>query len=138
MLKRAAMTVAALGAVIALPNALAVWEYVHKPFAGKYAVYGGFVDEAHQPTRGDARLVITITDQSAKEMFNAIGPDIQRRCAAQGSRLRQRDMLLCRHHPKDGYWCTLGFDLSTGLSIGGSASGAACPDTTSSIPGARR
>lgn len=126
MLKRTALALATVCAVIALPNAQAVWEYVHKPFVGKYALYGGFLDEAHPATSGDTKLVVNLTDKSAKEMFNAIGPDVQTHCADPGFRLRQRDMLLCRYRPKDGYWCTFGFDLSTGLSIGGSVGGAAC------------
>lgn len=126
MLKRAALTLATACAVIALPNAQAVWEYVHKPFLGKYALYGGFLGEAHSPTAGDTKLVVNLTDNSAREMFNAIGPDVKTDCADRGFRLRQRDMLLCRYRPKDGYWCTFGFDLSTGLSIGGAVGGAAC------------
>jgi hypothetical protein len=126
MLKRPSLTLATVCALIALPNAQAVWEYVHKPFAGKYTLYGGFLDEAHSPSPGDTKLVVNLTGNSAKEMFQAIGPDIQTDCADRGFRLRQRDMLLCRYRPKDGYWCTFGFDLSTGLSIGGSVGGAAC------------
>ena len=128
MLKRTALILSALCAVIALPNARAVWEYAHKPFTGKYAIYGGDPDEAQPPTTGDTKLVVNLTDSSAKEMFDAIGPDLQSSCAVRGFRLRQRDMLLCRYRPKDGYWCTFGFDLSTGLSIGGSVGGAACQD----------
>ena len=126
MLKRTSLTVATVCAMIALPNAQAVWEYVHKPFAGKYTLYGGSLDEAHAPTPGDIKLVVNLTGNSAKEMFNGIGADGQTNCADGGARLRQRDMLLCRYRPKDGYWCNFGFDLSTGLSIGGSVGGAAC------------
>jgi hypothetical protein len=126
MLKRASLTLATVCSLIALPHAQATWEYVHKPFAGKYTLYGGFLDEAHSPTPGDTKLVVNLTGNSAKEMFNGIGPDGQTTCADGDARLRQRDMLLCRYHPKDGYWCTFGFDLSTGLSIGGAVGGAAC------------
>ena len=59
-------------------------------------------------------------------MFDAIGPDLRDGCADPQIRLRNRDMLLCRHHAKDGYRCEFGFDLSTGLSIGGSVGGAMC------------
>lgn len=127
MLKRTTLTLATICVVITLPNAQAVWEYVHKPFAGKYTLYGGFLDEAHAPTSGDTKLVVNLTDNAAKEMFNAIGPDVQADCPDRGFRLRQRDMLLCRYRRSDGYWCTFGFDLSTGLSVGGSVGGAACP-----------
>jgi hypothetical protein len=126
MLKRSALTISIVCAVLAFPNARAVWEYAHTPFAGKYQVYGGFLDEAHAPSPGDTKVAITISDNSAKEMFNAIGPDVDSGCKIQNLRLRQRDMLLCRYRPKDGYWCTFGFDLSTGLSIGGTVGGGAC------------
>jgi hypothetical protein len=126
MLKRTALTLATMCALMALPHAQAVWKYMHQPFVGKYTLYGGVLDDAHAPAPGDVKVVMNITDAPAKEMFNAIGPDVQTNCADKGFRLRQRDMLLCRYRPKDGYWCTFGFDLSTGLSIGGSVGGAAC------------
>lgn len=128
MLKRIALTISIACTVLAVPNVQAVWEYANKPFVGKYQVYGGFLDEAHSPSAGDTKVAITISENAAKEMFNAIGPDVDSGCKTQDLRLRQRDMLLCRYRPKDGYWCTFGFDLSTGLSIGGTVGGAACPN----------
>jgi hypothetical protein len=112
--------------VLAAQNALAVWEYIHTPFTGTAAIYGGFLDEARVPTPGDTKIAFNLTGKSAKEMFDAIGPDQKGGCSAPGLRVRQKDMLLCRYRPKDGYWCNFGFDLSTGLSIGGSIGGAAC------------
>jgi hypothetical protein len=123
MLKRMAVTLATVCALLALPTARAVWEYAQKPFVGSYQLYGGFPDRAHAASAGDIKLAINLADNSAKEMFNAIGPDIESHCDVRGFRLRQRDMLLCRYRAKDGYWCTFGFDLSTGLSIGGEVDG---------------
>ena len=126
MLKRSALIIAIAFAVLAFPNAQAVWEYGYNPFAGKYQVYGGFLDDAHPPSAGDTKVAITISKTAAKEMFNAIGPDVDNGCSTLGLRLRQRDMLFCRYRLEDGYWCTFGFDLSTGLSIGGAVGNAAC------------
>jgi hypothetical protein len=126
MLKPITLSGLTVCALLALPNARAVWEYVHKPFEGRYVLYGGLLSEAHPPTPGDTKLVVNLTGNSAKEMFDALGPDLQTSCAVQGYRVRQRDMLLCRFRAKDGYWCSFGFDLSTGLVIGGSVGGAAC------------
>lgn len=126
MLKQTTVTLLAVSALVALPNARAVWEYAHRPFAGSYVLYGGLPGEARRPTPGDTKLAINLTDNAAKEMFDALGPDLQSSCAIKDLRVRQREMLLCRYRPKDGYWCSVGFDLSTGLSIGGSIGGAAC------------
>lgn len=130
MLKRAVPVLAAVCAMLALPSAWAVWEWVNKPFGGKYQIYGGFLEQARAPSSGDIKLAINLTDNAAKEMFNAIGPDIDSKCAVQDIRLRQRDMLFCRYRPKNGYLCTLGFDLSTGLSIAGAISLVSCRETT--------
>jgi hypothetical protein len=130
MLKRLVMPLAALGSVIAVQNASAVWEYVHKSFGGTYVIYGGSPEsvQARAPTPGDMKVAFNLTGNPAKEMFEAIGPDLKGGCARPDLRVRQRDMLLCRYRPKDGYWCSFGFDLSTGLSIGGSIGGAVCHD----------
>lgn len=126
--KRIAATLAAMCGILAVQNARAVWEYVHTPFTGRYAIYGGFPDEAKAPTPGDRKIAILLTGTAAKEMFEAIGPDLKGGCATPDLQVRQRDMLLCRYRPKDGYWCNFGFDLSTGLSIGGAIGGAVCQD----------
>ena len=130
MLKRIVMPLAALCSVLAMQNASAVWEYVHKSFAGTYVIYGGTPagDQARAPTPGDTKVAFNLAGSPAKEMFDAIGPDLKGGCAGSGLRVRQRDMLLCRYRPKDGYWCNFGFDLSTGLSIGGAIGGAVCQD----------
>lgn len=134
MLKRIVAAAGALACVFAVQNASAIWEYVHAPFTGTYAVYGGLLGETRAPAPGDARIAFKLTGKAAKEMFDAIGPDVKNSCPTLSSalapspRVRQRDMLLCRYRPADGYACRFGFDLSTGLSIGGAVGGAICSD----------
>jgi hypothetical protein len=128
MLKRIAVTIVALCCALSFQNARAVWEYVHKAASGTYVIYGGFLDEKKRPTQGDSKVAFNLTGNPAEEMFNAIGPDLEGGCTGPGLRVRQRDMLLCRYRPQDGYRCNFGFDLSTGLSIGGSIGGAVCKE----------
>lgn len=126
MLKRARVLLLALACLLLAHHARAVWNYVHKDFSGSYAIYGGYPDNAVAPAAGDTKIAFRLTAAAAKDMFDAIGPDLRDGCPDPQIRLRNRDMLLCRHHVKDGYRCEFGFDLSTGLSIGGSIGGAMC------------
>lgn len=122
MLKRYPVALAALGCLLSMQSASAVWKYVHKAFTGTYVIYGGFPSQgdARAPTPGDAKVAFNLTGNAAKEMFDAVGPDLKGGCARPDFRVRQRDTLICRFRPKDGYRCNFGFDLSTGLSVGGS------------------
>ena len=104
----------------------AAWEYVQRDFSASCAIYGAYLDDAVPPVAGDTKVAFHLTGTAAKDMFEAIGPDLPDGCAEPQIRLRNRDMLLCRHRPRDGYRCEFGFDLSTGLSIGGSVGGAIC------------
>jgi hypothetical protein len=128
MLKRFCIPVAALCCGLAAQDASAVWDYVHNTFSGTYVVYGGApsLEEARAPAPGDSKIAFNLTGNPAKEMFDAIGPDVKSGCAMPPLRVRQRDMLVCRFRPKDGYRCYFAFDLSTGLSVAGLAGGAAC------------
>lgn len=130
MLKRLLVTLAALGCALSVQGASAVWGYVHNNFSGTYAIYGGFpsLDDARAPVPGDSKVAFNLTGNPAKEMFDAIGPDVKGGCASPALRVRQRDMLVCRHRAKSGYRCNFAFDLSTGLSVGGLVGGAVCQD----------
>jgi hypothetical protein len=130
MLKRYRVALAAAGCVLSVQSASAVWEYVHKAFTGTYVIYGGYPsqDDARAPTPGDTKVAFNLTGNAAKEMFEAIGPDMKGGCVSSDFHVRQRDMLVCRFRPQDGYRCNFGFDLSTGLSVGGSVGGAVCQD----------
>lgn len=130
MLKRFLVTFTALFCALAVQNASAVWDYVHRKFSGTYVIYGGYPssEEARAPTPGDSKVAFNLTGDPAKEMFEAIGPDMKGGCATPAFRVRQRDMLVCRYRPKDGYRCNFAFDLSTGLSVGGLIGGAVCQE----------
>jgi hypothetical protein len=130
MLKRFLVTFAVLSCALAVQNANAVWDYVHRTFSGTYVMYGGYpsAEDARAPTPGDSKVAFNLTGNPAKEMFDAIGPDMKGGCASMPVRVRQRDMLVCRYRPKDGYKCNFAFDLSTGLSVGGQIGGAVCQD----------
>lgn len=130
MLRKILVTLATFSCVFWVQNVSAVWEYAHKAFSGTYAIYGGVptLQEARADTPGDTKVAFNIKGEAAKEMFEAIGPDLKGGCAATGLRVRQRDMLVCRYRQQDRYQCNFGFDLSTGLSIGGSVGGAVCQD----------
>ncbi|MBB5606027.1 MULTISPECIES: hypothetical protein [unclassified Janthinobacterium] len=116
-------------------HASAVWQYVHKDFSGRYAIYGGYLEEAVSPAAGDAKAAFNLTGAAARDMFNAIGPDLKDACPDPQIRIRNRETLSCRYHPADGYRCDFGFDLSTGLSIAGSASAAICTSSPASKDG---
>ena len=132
MLKRIVTAAGALCCMLAVQNAAAIWEYVQTPFTGTYAMYGGLIGETRAPSPGDTRIAFNLKGKAAQEMFDAIGPDVKNSCPTLASapapsrRVRQRDMLLCRYRPADGYWCGFGFDLSTGLSIGAAVGGTVC------------
>ncbi len=130
MLTRSVIALAAFGCALSIQAASTVWEYVHKDFTGTYVTYGGSPapDQSRAPTPGDSKVAFNLTGGPAKEMFDAIGPDQKGACSKPGLRVRARDMLVCRYRPKDGYWCNFGFDLSTGLSVGGSIGGTVCND----------
>ena len=111
----------------------AVWTDIPGSISGQYIIYGGYPDKesARAPSPGDTKIAFSIRGPAAKDMFNAIGsaphPGLSRgeeRCE-QNPKVRTRDLdtIRCRYHPKDGYWCTFGFDLSTGLATWGRASG---------------
>jgi hypothetical protein len=65
--------------------------------------------------------VVTVTGQAAKQMFDAMAPDLNDVCGAgNGTRKRQRAELVCSYDPKYGFECSFGFDPVNGRSIGGS------------------
>lgn len=135
MLRRMLALFAVTAAMLLAQHASAVWQYVHKDFSGRYAIYGGYLEEAAPPVAGDAKAAFTLTGAAARDMFNAIGPDLKDACPDSQVRVRNRETLSCRYHPADGYHCDFGFDLSTGLSIAGSLSAAICTSSLASKDG---
>ena len=126
MLRRASLLCVTLLCLLLAHPAWAVWEFLERNFAASYTIYGGYLDDTEAPVAGDTKVAFRLTGGVAKDMFDAMGPDMRNGCPDPQIRIRHRDMLLCRYRPKDGYRCDFGFDLSTGLSIGGAVGGAVC------------
>lgn len=137
MLRPALIVASILCGIFAAKTALAVWNYADQSFCGSYMIYGGYPDkeEVRAPTPGDTKVAFSVRGEAARGLFDAIGPGRAENAPAQTAcsnnpkiLVRQRDALICRRSAKDGYWCTFGFDLSTGLSTWGIAGGRICND----------
>ncbi|QBH99885.1 hypothetical protein [Pseudoduganella albidiflava] len=130
------MTIGVSCCVLAIgSSARAGWDYRHGAFSGQYIIYGDepSATAARIPTPGDTKIAFSIRGRAARDLFDAIGPaprEMSRgeeRCEGNPKiRVRRLDTIFCRHYAKDGYWCTFGFDLSTGLSTWGKAGDAGC------------
>jgi hypothetical protein len=134
MLRLSLIALSALCGVLVAKTALAVWG-ADQSFSGSYAIYGGAPapDEALPPSPGNAKVAFSVRGAPAKALYDAIGPRRAQLAPAQTAcsndpkiMVRERDALICRHSPRDGYWCTFGFDLSTGLSTWGVVGGQIC------------
>jgi hypothetical protein len=91
-----------------------------KPFKANYVIYSGDLGEQLAPTRNDRKMSIQVTGQSARDIFDSIGPDIKAECSTEkGDRERRKGSIWCFYLPSDGYTCYFGFDLRTGKSIDG-------------------
>jgi hypothetical protein len=98
------------------------WEFRHKPITGEYGIYGGDVGDPLPSAKGNTKIAFSIRGKMAKEMFDAMGPDIKDVCTeGSGDRTREKDNdnLRCTRTGKGEYFCNFGFDLRTGKSIGG-------------------
>ncbi|NRR32665.1 hypothetical protein HSX11_21075 [Oxalobacteraceae bacterium] len=116
-----------LGAVafIALANAAEKKEESAEPrtLSGTYQVYGGSLAEMLPPTPNDRNVSFRFKGQTAKDLFNSIGPDVKKENACSGDpdyRERSRGHLHCAFTKNNGYSCYLGLDLRTGKSDVGS------------------
>jgi hypothetical protein len=73
------------------------------------------------PNQHNKNVAFSVTGRAAKQMFEAMGPDLKDVCGAGNViQKRQRAALVCSFDPKYGYECSFGFDLVNGRSIGGS------------------
>jgi hypothetical protein len=94
---------------------------VFKRFTGTYSIYGGGLGDPYAPKAGDRHMAFSVDGPLAKQMFNAMGPDLKGVCGAEdGGRIRERAEVSCSFSPNEGYHCDFGFDLTTGKSMGGS------------------
>lgn len=94
----------------------------HKKITGVYRIYGGGLGDPVAPSEKDKKVMFSIDGKTAKELFDAIGPDKKNVCTeGTGYRVRTKDdeHLFCSRTAKGEYFCNFGFDLRTGKSIGG-------------------
>jgi len=106
------------------PEPAAPFSGQYLPMTGQFLVYGGALSDPLAPMPSDSKIAFVIEGNAAKEIFNAIGPDLKDACSSggeKGLRSRQRDAekLSCMFYPKEGYRCFFGFDFKNGKSIGG-------------------
>ncbi|OYO32052.1 hypothetical protein [Janthinobacterium sp. PC23-8] len=117
------LVVTALFAALSIVTAQAAQKHVlsFQPLKGRYAIYGGALGDPLPPSKKDQRIAFWIDGKAARQMFEAMGPDLRNSCAAEGDyRLRQRAEVSCTYDSKDGHHCAFGFDLLTGRRIAGS------------------
>lgn len=120
-MKKILSVLALLACGMALSQNKPAWKFTYRPFTGDYSIYGGGIGDPYAPTPGNKHVAFWIKGRAAKDMFDALGPDLTGVCGAEdGGRIRQRAEVICSYHPQDGYQCDFGFDLTTGKSIGGS------------------
>ena len=95
----------------------------HKKISGVYRIYGGELGDPVAPTSKDSKLMVSVDGTMAKELFDAIGPDVKDICTeGSGTRVREKDggRLSCTRSGEGEYSCNFGFDLRSGKSVGGS------------------
>lgn len=106
---------------VALAQASPSWDLVYKPIQGEFGVIGGAIGDPYAPTARDKKIVFSVRGNAAKEMFDAIGPDIEGTCGTEdGGRVRQKQALSCRYRKGEGHVCDFGLDLVTAKTVPGS------------------
>jgi hypothetical protein len=107
--------------LVACSSAVAApWNSAPKPLNGSYQIYGGELGDMKPPAGQDRKLSLVVTGALARELFDNIGPDLKLACSdAPGYRERQRGDLSCTRDT-GGYRCTIGMNVATGKSMGGS------------------
>jgi hypothetical protein len=99
------------------------WDGSYASTTIHYLIYSNDLDEAKAPTPSDQRLSIAVTGDLAKQMFDAIGPDLKLGCGTTlGMRQRQRGDVDCsfdKDQSTSPYTCHFGFNLRKGKSIAG-------------------
>ena len=106
---------------VSLAKAIPSWDLVYKPIHGHFGVIGGSIGDPYAPTLRDKKVLFSLEGTAAKEMFDAIGPDIKGTCGTEdGGRVRQKQSLSCRYRKGEGHVCDFGLDLTTGKTVPGS------------------
>jgi hypothetical protein len=102
--------------------AMAAGDDWYRKFSGTYWIYSGSLGDSGLPTAADKKVGFSLEGKVAKDIFNAIGPDVPDICTeGSGTRVRHKDNgnLSCSRSKEGEYQCNFGFDLRTGKSIGG-------------------
>lgn len=119
-MKHLVATALLAAASIVMAQAAQKWIFSFQPLKGRYAIYSGGLGDPLPATKNDKRIAFWIDGKSARQMFDAMGPDLRNTCGAEdGYRLRQRAEVSCTYHVGEGHHCAFGFDLMTGRSIAG-------------------
>ena len=58
----------------------ALGELGFKRVQGVYKIYGGSLGDEAAPSRNDKKIMFSLTGTVAKDMFDAIGPDVKDAC----------------------------------------------------------
>jgi hypothetical protein len=120
-MKKLFVAISLLACGVGLARSAHPWAFEYHPFKGEYHIYGGGLGDPTPPTKGSRNIAFSIRGPVARQMFEAMGPDLKNVCGAEdGQRIRQRAEVSCISNPQYGYSCAFGFDLKTGSSIAGS------------------
>lgn len=99
------------------------WSFSYRPAAVRYAMYGNSLGDTMPPSSSDQKIAFEVTGRAAREIFDAIGPDLKDLCGSEpGVRFRSKDdeKISCTRTREGDYTCYFGFDLQSGKSVGGS------------------
>lgn len=111
-------------ALFSLAYAAKPWDGNYKAFKGAYLIYSGDLGEEAAPITSDRKLAFMVEGEVARNLFDAIGPDLKDACGStSGMRLRQKGDLDCTYDKgarRSPYVCHFGINLKTGKSMYGS------------------
>lgn len=91
------------------------------PLNAEYKIHSGNTAYSELPTKADSAITVAFNDESARQLFEQIGPDIKPVCDdAPGYRERRKKGAYCQYtprleNPKNAHYrCWIGLDLRTG------------------------
>ena len=118
------LVVAAIMSLLVQASTAKPWDGTYTSYKGHYLIYSNALDEKQPPTPDDKKMALMVEGALAKEMFNAIGPDLKEACGTSSRlRIRAKGDVECTHDkdtPSSPYACRFGLNLRTGKSIPGS------------------
>lgn len=91
------------------------------PLNAEYKIHSGSTAYSELPTKTDGAITVAFNNESARQLFEQIGPDIKPVCDdAKGYRERRKKGAFCSYtarleNPKNAHYrCWIGIDLRTG------------------------